>query len=189
MHARLEQEQAALQRGVDDGLRELRGRLLRRAVLDELEREHRADPAHVADRGEALLPVEHPSPHRLADLNRALAEVLLLDHVEDGERGRLRDRVADVGAADGAVVRRVEDLGLAEHARERSLAAIDFATVIRSGSTPECSIAKSLPVRAKPVCTSSAIRQMPCSSQIARRPSRNAFGAGRKPPRPARARR
>ena len=65
-----------------------------------------------------------------------------------------------------------------------SPAAIDFATVMMSGSTPKCSIAKSLPVRAKPVCTSSAIRQMPYSSQIDRSPSMNACGAGRKPPSP-----
>ena len=96
-----------------------RRRLLRHAVLDELDREHRAEAANVADRGEALLPGEHPRPHRLADLDGALVQVLLLDHVEHGERGRLGDGVADVGAADGAVVRCVEDLRLPEHARER----------------------------------------------------------------------
>jgi hypothetical protein len=47
------------------------------------------------------------------------SEALLLEHVEDGERRRLRDRVADVRAADRRVARRVHDLGLAEHAGER----------------------------------------------------------------------
>ena len=59
------------------------------AVGDELERQHRPDPAHVADRRESLLPLEHARPDRLADRRRALDEALLVDHVEDGERGRL----------------------------------------------------------------------------------------------------
>ena len=42
---------------------------------------------------------------RLADRGGALDEPLLLDDVEHGVRGRLGDRVADVGAADRAVVR------------------------------------------------------------------------------------
>ncbi len=42
--------------------------------------------------------------------------------------------------------------------------ASDLAMVIRSGTTPKCSIANSLPVRPKPVWISSAIITMPCSS-------------------------
>ena len=49
--------------------------------------------------------------------------------------------------------------------------AIDLATAIRSGWMPDCSIANSLPVRPNPVCTSSAISTMPCSSAISRRPA------------------
>ena len=41
-----------------------------------------------------------------------------------------------------------------------------------------------LPVRAKPVCTSSAISRMPCSSQILRSASSSSVGAGWKPPSP-----
>jgi hypothetical protein len=48
-----------------------------------------------------------------------------------------------------------------------------FATVMRSGSTPECSIANVLPVRAKPVWISSAIRRIPCLSHSARKARRN----------------
>ena len=40
--------------------------------------------------------------------------------------------------------------------------------VIRSGTTPKCSIANILPVRPKPVWISSAISTMPCSSHSAR---------------------
>ena len=43
---------------------------------------------------------EHPRADRLADRRRARDQVLVVDHVEHGERRRLRDRVADVGAAD-----------------------------------------------------------------------------------------
>ena len=62
--------------------------------------------------------------------------------------------------------------------------AIDFATVIRSGATPKCSIAKKRPVRANPLCTSSQTMTIPCSSQIARTPSTNSCVAGMKPPSP-----
>ena len=43
---------------------------------------------------------------------------------------------------------------------------------------PDCSIAKNEPVRPKPVCTSSAISTIPCSSQSARRPRRYDGGRG-----------
>ena len=59
--------------------------------------------------GQLLLPRKHARPHDLADRVRALEEALLLDDVEHGERGRLRDRVADVGSADAAEDRRVHD--------------------------------------------------------------------------------
>ena len=119
VHAGLQQQQPSLHRRVDHGLGELGRGLLRRAVGDELDREHGAEAAHVADGREALLPGEHPRAQRLADRDGALAEALLVDHVEDGERRGLGDGVADERAADGAVVRRVHDLRLAEHARER----------------------------------------------------------------------
>ena len=64
-------------------------------------------------------------------------------------------------------------------------AAIDFATVSRSGSTSKCSIANIRPVRPKPVCTSSATSTIPERSQISRSPSTNAAGAGTKPPSPS----
>ena len=58
----------------------------------------------------------------VADGRRAVDEALLLDHVEDGERSRLRYRVADVRAADRRVAGRVHDLRAAEHAGERQAA-------------------------------------------------------------------
>ena len=56
---------------------------------------------------------------RLPDLHGALADALVLDHVEDGERRGLRHRVADVGPTDRGVAGGVHDLGLADHTRER----------------------------------------------------------------------
>ena len=43
-----------------------------------------------------------------------------------------------------------------------------FDTVIMSGTTPQCSIPNHLPVRPKPVITSSAISRIPYLSQISR---------------------
>ena len=43
-----------------------------------------------------------------------------------------------------------------------------LAVVMMSGATPECSMANILPVRPKPVWTSSTIRTMPCSSHSSR---------------------
>ena len=53
-----------------------------------------------------------------------------------------------------------------------------FAMHTTSGTIPACSNAHIRPVRPKPVWISSAMRRMPCSSQKARRPRRNAAGAG-----------
>ena len=47
-----------------------------------------------------------------------------------------------------------------------------FATVIKSGTTPQFSHANIFPVRPKPAITSSRIRRMPCWSQIFRMPCR-----------------
>src|SRR5919202_2120932 len=55
----LQEQEPALGRSLDDLRREICRRRLRLPVGDELEREHRAEAADVADRGEALLPAEH----------------------------------------------------------------------------------------------------------------------------------
>src|SRR5438094_5491862 len=91
--AGLEQEQAAFRRGLDDGGRELAVRLLGRSVAYELEREHRAEAAYVADGREALLPGEQACPQDLSDERRALDQAFLLEDVEHRERSCLRDRV------------------------------------------------------------------------------------------------
>ena len=82
--AGLEEQQPSLQRLVDDGLDELRRRLLRRGIANELDREHRAQPADVSDPRPARLPVEHARADRVAEELRALDELLLLEDVEHG---------------------------------------------------------------------------------------------------------
>ena len=49
---------------------------------------------------------------------------------------------------------------------------------------PKCSIANIVPVRPKPVCTSSTISTIPCSLAISRTPWTNSFGGTTKPPSP-----
>ncbi len=54
-------------------------------------------------------------------------------------------------------------------ARQRETACDRFRKGGGSGATPICSIANSVPVRPAPLCTSSAISMIPCSSHSARK--------------------
>jgi len=60
-------------------------------IADELERQHRAETPDVADLRKRSCQPAHACSDRLADLGCAVDEPFLLDHVEDGERGGLRD--------------------------------------------------------------------------------------------------
>jgi hypothetical protein len=59
-----------------------------------------------------------------------------------------------------------------------------LATAMMSGSMPAHSWANSIPVRPMPVCTSSRISRIPCSSHASRKPRRHWSGTGRMPPSP-----
>ena len=107
---------------VDDGLDELRRRLLRSWVSHELDRQHRAQPPDVTDARPARLPVEHPRAQRRTEELCAIDELLLLEDVEDGQRRRERDRIADERPADGSGVRVVHDRCAPDHTRERQAA-------------------------------------------------------------------
>ena len=61
----------------------------------------------------------------------------------------------------------------------------DLAVTTRSGSSPVCSLANILPVRQKPVCTSSATSRMPFALHIRASTSRYSGGAGMNPPSPS----
>src|SRR5829696_6616967 len=100
VEAAAEQDETAGVRRLD---RRRRDRRRRRSVrLDELEREHRAEPAYLAhdpvrgcDRLEA-----RPDPR--SDLLRAFAESRLDDRIEHRQRGGAGERVAAEGAAEAA---------------------------------------------------------------------------------------
>ena len=159
-----------------DAAGELRRRLP--SLVDELDREHRAEPADVADLRQRSCQ---------ARMRARIVSPIAAER-STSPSSSITSRTARAAAcATGLptyvpptppVAGRVHDLRLAEHAREREPVAIDFATVIRSGSTPKCSIAKNRPVRAKPLCTSSQTRTIPCSSQIARSPCDELLGRG-----------
>ena len=100
----------------DDGRSQLGGRILGATVMDELDREHRAEAADVADCIPPLLPALHAAADGLADLPGPFDEVLVLEHVEHGECGGLCNGIAHVRAADCRVAGGVDDLRLADHA-------------------------------------------------------------------------
>ena len=59
-----------------------------------------------------------------------------------------------------------------------------LAVVTMSGTTPSCSIANMLPVRAKPVWTSSAMKTMPFLVAYSQSPGKKPFGGVINPPSP-----
>ena len=77
-------------------------RRARSAGLHDLDRLHRAQAAHVADLRVARLERGQRRASGLGLALRLLQDVLLLEHVEDGQRRRARHRVAGVGAAQSA---------------------------------------------------------------------------------------
>ena len=91
-------------------------------VANELDREHGAEAANVADLRPARLPREHPCAQRVAEDLGPCDELLLGEDVEDGARGCERDRVPDERAADRTRVRVVHDLRPSDHSRERQAA-------------------------------------------------------------------
>src|SRR5215471_16331565 len=90
MDAGLQEQHATPSRLLRDTRCELRSGLFRAAVLDELECEHRTEPTDVPDLRVALLPCSHPAAYDLSDALGAVDETLLLEHVEDCDRRRLR---------------------------------------------------------------------------------------------------
>src|SRR6476469_10553046 len=87
VRAGAEQQQAVAEGLLADGRDQLRRRILRLAVVDELDREHRAEPADIADLLVALLPAEHARPDRLPDRCAAREHALVVEDVEHGEGG------------------------------------------------------------------------------------------------------
>ncbi len=165
--AGLDQQQPVPGRLLDHGARGSGGRLLRLRVLDELDREHRARararrrscPSAPARRASApgscrrsLRRARRGSPPRRRRARRA----------QRPARPGCRRRCPPIAESGGASM--ISALPIT--AESGSPPAIDFAIVIRSGSTPWCSMPHMLPVRPNPVCTSSTTNTIPCSSQM-----------------------
>ena len=104
---------------MDDRLGQLRSRLLGDRIANELERDHRAEAADVADLRPARLPGEQARTQRVTEDLRPRNELLLLEDVEHRARSSKRDGIADERAADRARVRVVHDLCAADHAGQR----------------------------------------------------------------------
>ena len=106
----------------------------------------------------------------------ALEHVLGLEHLERRERGRARERVARVRVAveerlelrELAEERLVDALGR-QRRRERQVAAGQaLGHAHEVGATPSCWQANIVPVRPKPVATSSQISSTPWRSHSSR---------------------
>src|SRR6266436_2720256 len=121
------------------------GRLARFCVAHQFDGAHSAEAANVADKRPPFLPAPGALFETLADASGTREQAVLLDSFNGGERGGAGSAVT---AAMGMPPPR------------------DFAMVIRSGSMPKCSEANHFPVRAKPDCTSSAMKRMPCLRQM-----------------------
>ena len=152
---------------------------------DELDREHRAEAADVADRRESAPATPSILPRIVSPMRRRVRRAPRPRR----RRGRRAPRPARPGCRRRCRRRRRRPgasmiSALPSTPESGRPAAIDFATVIRSGSTPKCSIANIRPVRPKPVCTSSATKTMPSRSQISRSPARTRAARTTKPPSP-----
>ena len=98
-----------------------------------------------------------PVLHQDLDLAGPFHQTVGLDRFDSGQRRRARDRIAAVGAAEPADMRGVHDLGAAGDRRQRQTVGdalggtdqIRFDAFVLAG--------EHRPVRANPVCTSSAM--------------------------------
>src|SRR5690606_29920201 len=85
--------QPAIQRGVHDRLREIIVRLLRGAILHQLDAEEQTAAAHIADGGQLALHFLEAFEGDFADPARVLDQIFLLDDLDRGESGSARYRV------------------------------------------------------------------------------------------------
>ncbi len=79
---------------VDDVGGFVSGGLERHAVADQLDAEEETRAAHVADQGTAILQIAQRAEQVLAHAAGVRLESVLLEHVEHGQAGRARHRVA-----------------------------------------------------------------------------------------------
>src|SRR5580765_4987284 len=108
-----QQDEAAVTCGRRHRLRELRG------GVGQFEREHRPEPANLADGGIACRELLEARTNADAQIVRALAEPLACNLAEDLDRRRTGEGVPSEGAAEPAGWNRIHQLGRASHAGER----------------------------------------------------------------------
>src|SRR5262249_25389614 len=111
VRAAREEDQASLSGVRGRLLGELRGRLLALAVGDELEGEHRAEAAHLADLVDAARDLVQPRAQVVAELLGVRAELVLGDLVEHRYGRRAGNRVSAERSAEAAGLGSVHDLG------------------------------------------------------------------------------
>ena len=132
--------------------------LLRLSIAHELDSDHQAAPAHIAD---------EPMPSR--QLLTALESAPCRRHSASG-RSEPVDRFSAAAHASGLPPNVLECAPTGQSMTSSraivtpigSPEAIPFAAMMMSGWTPACSIANILPVRPMPDCTSSTTNNMPC---------------------------
>ena len=88
----------------------------------ELDRDHGADAAHLADDVVLLLQLEQRRLEHALDAGRLGEQAVLLDALEHGDRGRAGDGVAAEGAAEAAGLGGIHDLGATGDAGQRQAA-------------------------------------------------------------------
>ena len=129
----------------------------------QLDAPEQAAAADVADVRMIAERVAQQAARSRAPLSRTRGQQsVALDHLLHGERRGASHRVTEVRVAvleEAAALRhRIDDSSLRQHGADRLVAAAQpFAIAIRSGTTPSCSHACSVPVRPMPHITSSRI--------------------------------
>src|SRR2546426_10355621 len=122
--SRCEEHKAVLEAGQLDGPREIYIRLFRPAVLDELERPHRADAADLAHAVVAFKDLIQPFPDERLELLRLRER--LLDPIDRFERSGAHDGIAAERPAQAPGSRTFHDRRLPPPAAKRQSASDGF---------------------------------------------------------------
>ena len=91
-------------------------------ILDQLESDHRAQTAHIADARKLLRECFQARMHFLSDTRRPRAQVFGFDHIEHRMRGCDADRIAAVCSSQPSAVRGIHDGCAPGHPGEREAA-------------------------------------------------------------------
>ncbi len=147
---------------------QLEARSLRVPIRDDLEPEQEAASSHVPDAFEPLLKGEQARPELFAPDHGLLDQPVALDHIEDRQADRRRQRVGHVGRVEEepSLVRLLFDLLGGHDGGKGRPAPRVFDSVMISGVTPSRWKANMWPVRPTPVWASSRISSMPRSSHF-----------------------